>query len=148
MSSCEDPIETMFEIPIPFVSSVERMDSEIKAEWISRLRSGEYVQGQKSLAWSGIGRDMEYCCLGVLCEIASKRGITTKSSVRSDFNIEILYFDNESHYLPDAVTEWAKVERHGAVMTALGERSWDTLASANDEGLTFDQIADLIEYFL
>jgi hypothetical protein len=47
------------------------MDTKLKAEWIAALRSGKYKQGRLFL------RDSEdnYCCLGVLCEIAGEVAI-------------------------------------------------------------------------
>ena len=46
------------------------MNKEVKKKWVDALRSGEYAQGRSSL------RDHdEYCCLGVLCELAVKEGV-------------------------------------------------------------------------
>jgi hypothetical protein len=42
------------------------MDAELKAKWVAALRSGEYVQGTAYLESDG-----KFCCLGVLCRVAS-----------------------------------------------------------------------------
>lgn len=47
------------------------MNPEVKAEWLAALRSGAYKQAQARLFDPETGG---YCCLGVLCDIAEKRG--------------------------------------------------------------------------
>lgn len=41
--------------------------------WIKALRSGEYKQGRGTLKFTLSNKEPEYCCLGVLCEIAYSR---------------------------------------------------------------------------
>lgn len=41
------------------------MDKELKAKWVEALRGGKYAQGRGRLFRHG-----EYCCLGVLCDLA------------------------------------------------------------------------------
>lgn len=49
------------------------MNKEVRAKWISALRSGKYEQGYHYLnAYD------KFCCLGVLCEIAVEEGVTIK----------------------------------------------------------------------
>lgn len=48
-----------------------KLNPEVKAEWLKRLRSGEYTQGGGKLR-DGLNR---YCCLGVLCDIAADADI-------------------------------------------------------------------------
>lgn len=45
------------------------MNKEIQTEWVAALRSGDYVQGKGKLKTS----DNQFCCLGVLCDIMSKK---------------------------------------------------------------------------
>ena len=47
------------------------MHQEVKQQWVTALRSGEYAQGNGHLR-----KDDEYCCLGVLCDIAVKAAVT------------------------------------------------------------------------
>ena len=44
------------------------MNPDLKAKWISALRSGRYTQGQKRLKT----KEGHYCCLGVLCKVLEK----------------------------------------------------------------------------
>ena len=43
------------------------MDKELKAKWVTALRSGKYSQGKGALLRDGL-----YCCLGVLCEVQGR----------------------------------------------------------------------------
>lgn len=47
------------------------MKQELKNKWVEALRSGDYQQGRSVLR----SHDDKFCCLGVLCDIASKDGI-------------------------------------------------------------------------
>lgn len=47
-----------------------KMDRKLKDEWTTGLRSGQYKQGVGYLKQRVEG-DWQYCCLGVLCEIAA-----------------------------------------------------------------------------
>lgn len=50
------------------------MDATIKARWVEALRSGEYEQAKGSLIVEAPSGKMEYCCLGVLCDLAVQDG--------------------------------------------------------------------------
>lgn len=56
---------------IPKIKAELKLVPEIKAEWLRRLRSGEYPQTRRGVLRAGGG----YCCLGVLCDIAVCQGI-------------------------------------------------------------------------
>jgi hypothetical protein len=45
------------------------MNKELKEKWISALESSKYKQGQKRLRSYGVDDTLQYCCLGVLCEV-------------------------------------------------------------------------------
>lgn len=107
------------------------MNPEIKAAWVAALRSGEYKQGRGQLR----NTDDEYCCLGVLCDLAVKAGVTEWV-----FSLESTSYGCGAYEAtvvpPPEVREW---DEH----SGLSEKG---LIFANDEeGMTFDQIADLIE---
>lgn len=54
------------------------MRPDVKAKWITALRSGEYRQGRGSL------REHDaYCCLGVLCDLHAKETIYENHHDRS-----------------------------------------------------------------
>src|SRR4051794_25582801 len=44
------------------------MDPEAKAQWLTALRSKQYLQGKNVLA-TKLSSNMYFCCLGVFCEI-------------------------------------------------------------------------------
>jgi hypothetical protein len=119
------------------------MKPEIKAKWIEALRSGEYAQGRLALR-----TDDGYCCLGVLCDLAAKAGVVEWLGddedeepwdgkylcyAPDDFN------ERENLVLPDSVAAWAGLEDKAPKV----EDRW--LATLNDHGKTFAEIADMIE---
>ena len=52
------------------------MNKEVKQQWVAALRSGEYKQGKNALRRQYEGEDAEFCCLGVLCDLAVKAGFS------------------------------------------------------------------------
>jgi hypothetical protein len=121
------------------------MDVAVKELWVSALRSGEYVQGYGQLRTS----DNKYCCLGVLCELASKQGIIPEASLKGIIPEASLtdryWYAVEASYLPDRVQEWAGLsDQNPQVANADGVTSG--LGNHNDSGShDFDSIADMIE---
>ena len=103
------------------------MKKDVAMNWINALRSGKYQQGTKYLCYDG-----KYCCLGVLNELYS--------------NLKLDKFDyvvGKSHEtLPRAQIIGLSSEAGHLI------GSETSLAKLNDEGYTFDEIADItqIEY--
>lgn len=123
------------------------MNPEIKAEWIRRLRSGDYEQGRGALC-----RDNTYCCLGVLSEIASERRIVDRVEL-VDVDFTFMCYSEDTTTLPVAVQDWVGISSGvgrfmlpGSVKTR-DDRTRLSLAMLNDTGFTFSQIADIIEAF-
>lgn len=117
------------------------MKEDIKTEWVTALRSGNYSQS------AGILRDDRgFCCLGVLCDLAVKAGVAT--SIESAIGEgTIAYLDKDAlpgstgdvAYLPQSVMKWAG-------LTASNPQAGDDyLSSLNDNGFSFEKIADVIE---
>lgn len=52
-----------------------RLKPDVKNQWLAALRSGEYEQGKGVLRRVGTSGNKEYCCLGVLCELAVRSGV-------------------------------------------------------------------------
>lgn len=48
------------------------MDQRIKQLWLVALRSGKYEQGKRFLR-----AGEQYCCLGVLCDLAATEKVDT-----------------------------------------------------------------------
>ncbi len=133
------------------------MDQQIKAEWVAALRSGEYKQGINFLR-----QDDKFCCLGVLCDLHRKahQKEGEDDTVNSWFPTISPEMDNTPcfsyHYgnttlLPDAVMDWCGL--HSCDPSVQRIASFEnnhvtqdgTLSLFNDQGATFDQIADIIE---
>ncbi len=115
----------------------ERMNPAIKAEWVAALRSGEYPQGRHWLENKG-----KYCCLGVLCDLAVKKG----DLQRFEDGWRITYA--AEHGASEKTLPVAIYGIEGILPGFMAGDHYFSLAAVNDIGFTFDQIADLIEYFL
>lgn len=65
-----------------------KLNEDLILEWIAALRSGNYIQGERQLHIppNEFDNTHEYCCLGVLCEVAVKHGM-----VRFDANYPDAY---------------------------------------------------------
>lgn len=103
-------------------------DTTLLTAWLAALRSGEYKQGKNKLRTDG-----DFCCLGVLCDVAAKRGIGawvpgTDRFLGPDGNVCTMFAPNE-------------------IIDALGAYLEDTkLTFMNDsENKSFAEIADYIE---
>lgn len=135
-------------------------NQEVMREWVSRLRSGEYTQGNGKLSHQDrTGR--KHCCLGVLADMAVEKGLTDKpvtipDRVRSYLTpsgqvgtemVDVFTYEGANTTMPPrGVLEWADVPLGNAAMATLSEElSANRLAYLNDTGKSFDQIADLIE---
>ncbi len=109
------------------------MDSEIKAQWVAALRSGEYQQGGGSLHNP---ENNTHCCLGVLCELAVQAGVIAAKEPQ----VSISLFAGRSASLPPEVVSWASVDSSDPC-----DHTGRSLSDMNDSDVSFIQIADLIE---
>ena len=94
------------------------MNQRLIEQWCTALRFGQYVQGYKFLR-----REDQYCCLGVLRHIVDpkdQRALTTPG-------------------MGELLTE-EQLDEFG-----LGADAQCNLATMNDDGYTFVEIADHIE---
>lgn len=109
------------------------MIPEIKAKWIEALRSGRYLQGVGALK-----KDTKFCCLGVLCDVKDPKGWEGNNKD---------LFDGKNGTLPATVQNWSGVDQWGNLQPPVefGGKFHNDLASLNDSGMTFTQIADVIE---
>jgi hypothetical protein len=111
------------------------MNPKIKQKWLNALRSGEYQQTQERLR-----KEDGFCCLGVLCDLYIK-----ENNVEWQHNeVDGYFYGKHSYSLPLSVVEWSGVEDSNPFVN--GQTS--SLASLNDKGSTFIEIADLIEEHL
>lgn len=90
--------------------------ASIKNAWVEALRSGEYEQTDSELK-----NDFGYCCLGVLREIVNPN-------------------DERSAQGENGMLSNEQLQEYG-----LDGRTQKKLANMNDDGVSFDEIADYIE---
>lgn len=103
------------------------MDKDIAGIWVKALRSGNYEQGSGNL------QNMNgFCCLGVLCDLGSKNGVTT---IKTDDRLVGNYLSNQK-----SIVSWSGV---GSTKGDFGDGV--SLADLNDGGTNFNELADLIE---
>ena len=122
---------------------------EFYTQWIAALRSHEYNQGVSRLRMLD-----RFCCLGVACDILVKNGKGHWTDNYYHTGKAAYFAEGETWastaVLPESVADWLgmsddgqfeRLSSHGAYPTS------DALTDLNDDGLTFPQIADVIEYF-
>lgn len=119
--------------------------------FIEALESGRYIQGQGTLArfiWDPETQKrtslVEYCCLGVACEVAIARNGPVQ---REDGNDRIVYRDTEtdrgdSWALPESVVEWYGFPGTTGAWLAKPDGGTTDMIGMNDvDGLSFATIA-------
>ncbi len=121
-----------------------------KQAWVNALRSGDYPQGQHCLQGNG-----GFCCLGVLAEVTG-----VDSRVNDEGTTEYLFnLDGDQivaeeavipHDLQSTIIEDLDLQMRLTPGDILGapygnESLHSRLITMNDEGATFEQIADYIE---
>jgi hypothetical protein len=127
------------------------MNPEVKEQWLTALRSGEYKQGIGQLHWRH-NNQSEFCCLGVLCDLAKQAGVVQEfdnpddSSDPEKYGVSVSYEVEKSPsgwrkvtYLPYPVMVWAGLSNRNPEAGAV------SLAGRNDNGETFEEIATAIE---
>lgn len=125
------------------------MNKEIKKEWIAALKSGEYEQGTGLLHYEQ-DDEIKYCCLGVLCDLAVKKGIIKPpGTVKYNFSDQTAYYYGTGEHkivsvLPTEVANWAEITQDGHFYENHGEVI-KSLATINDDGANFEEIAKIIE---
>lgn len=126
-----------------------KLKPEVKARWLEALRSGEYKQQTGALR-----RFDGFCCKGVLANLfiqdtkqgrwdePDSRSIIALTGVKGTPNLEY------ETYLPNVIYAWAFQDFvPGSINCVIGPRteSGKGLGKLNDDGLTFAEIADIIE---
>ena len=131
------------------------MNKEAVDIWIKALRSGMFPQTERYLVTTE-----GYCCLGVACNLYNniEGGLDVtfhEAEVHdvddpTDISAAHWEYNGETSILPETVREWLGLKSYsGELIIYNNDGSQDditSLASLNDRGLTFDQIADVIEF--
>jgi hypothetical protein len=115
--------------------NINKMRPSIKAKWVAALRSGEYNQTEGSLR-----DDNGFCCLGVLCNLHAQAH--PRIAAKQDLPHEYMGL---SDLLPEEVIKWAGLFDDTGADFVMYKDQQKTLPELNDEGVSFDIIADLIE---
>jgi hypothetical protein len=104
-----------------------KLPTEFKDRWVKALRSGEYRQTTGTLYDPRMNC---YCCLGVSCKVAGIDDIKDRGFINPD--------DFEGSTIHDAVPPLI----HGT------EGVPKVLSILNDDGVSFETIAEVIEKYL
>lgn len=103
--------------------------------WVTALRSGEYVQGRDPYLCC---RD-RYCCLGVLSRVQGRLDPSVELP-RDGCQFEMLDRDNPCYPILGFLGRLPK----GVMVMFKGSPLW-RLTQLNDQGMSFVQIADVLE---
>lgn len=129
------------------------MNADIKAAWVTALRSPEYTQGFGRLKTGKPDPLLDetcesnppgYCCMGVLMDLAVKAGVVSATDTwwHNKPAIPWLVAEWAGLALGDAPNDWCQWVDPDVTF----EGSRHNLARLNDrERLSFERIADLIE---
>ncbi len=114
------------------------MKKSVAFKWIKALRSGDYEQTKHQLVKVYEDGSEAFCCLGVLCNLATESGYGEWKGT--------VYIDEESNalsnMLPDGVMEWSGIRTAGGNLPGINGSLW----ALNDAGdLTLSEIANVIE---
>lgn len=138
-----------------------RMNNNAKL-WVDTLRSGKYKQTDNTLTKLDEDGNVEACCcLGVACELAVQAGVDitrlTTHPGGGDGEEDIIRYEaayqwdngTQDAVLPEPVREWLGLKTFGGEYVMHDEEFDDeistSLAEQNDNGATFEEIAQIIE---
>lgn len=117
------------------------MHKHIATKWTAALRSGDYSQTKEVLH-----KDASFCCLGVLCDLhrteVGGEWVNGSSEMPAGCQVYSTGDDWDYSLLPDPVRLWAGLANCGGTIR---DGSLRCLTVLNDDGWTFQQIADLID---
>lgn len=110
---------------------------------VAALRSGKFRQGLGALArYSQSRRRIEYCCLGVACEVARANGLELARTKVRPGSGAYMYGDVDQYEiseLPPSVAEWYGLSQNPVIDNTKATTANDTTR------LNFKQIADAFE---
>lgn len=112
---------------------------------IRALRSGKFTQCQGQLEHLPLKGPIQNCCLGVACRVSSLR---VKIEIEEAPSITpTIFFDRQVFHLPEKIRRELNWVSPLGELTITDRAGWSTcLVNLNDEGFTYAQIADLIEW--
>lgn len=125
------------------------VDHVFAADWVAALRSGEYQQGQGCLR----SENDCYCVLGVACDLAMKQRLISGEWEHYD-NVYSCGSAKTIAFMPNALASMIGVGVDGSIrdrydmlipIKLSDGRTFVSLLDANDNGATFEQLAEAIE---
>jgi len=105
---------------------------ELRKKWVEALRSGQYKQ-TVGVLYDGTG----YCCLGVACKVMGVEPETRNNN---------FYFDDQNSVLSINAADKLGLKDCNGEFGTDDTILTGSLTTMNDDGMTFEQIADMIEY--
>lgn len=143
--------------PSELLAKQKKLKPEIKALWLTALRDDRFQQGQFSLRrMSREGAEFKYCCLGVASELfrtseANANKIEWERVEKSTYHS----FGGCHSLLNKEVIEWmgasgahcafVRVSDEIRQQYSLFEAHIFSIAELNDRGVSFSDIANIIE---
>jgi hypothetical protein len=125
------------------------MNSDLKKKWVVALRSKEYEQGRNdlcSISYDANGErlNISFCCLGVLADITD---IPYRKDLERQGDTVRTYTDNTDILRDgeDIAITFPTQHFRLKYMGGIGEDVARKLATMNDDGVPFNDIADYIE---
>ncbi len=113
------------------------MNGGIAKAWSAALRSGKYAQGTNVMRSPDGAR---FDALGVLCDLYDPNGWSRGPAASREHPTPGLQYKGSHHVLPGRVMEWA-----GLADPRVETMEGLSLAEMNDNGSTFEQLADVID---
>jgi hypothetical protein len=111
---------------------VTKEQEKNRKKWVKALRSGKYKQGRSHLR-----REDRFCCLGVACDLHAKETGGQWVEISGTWS-----YAEESGILPREVRDWLGFDDgRGLIGDDL------CLAASNDDGASFEEIAQMIETY-
>lgn len=118
----------------------DKLDPQVKKEWLAALRSGDYLQANGYLkVLQNRQRKVHYCCLGVVADICKAPFVELpEKNAQVDTNVRQLWGQGNAVNTGALSPGFMK-------SISLDDQAADELASMNDNGNSFKQIAKWIE---
>lgn len=121
------------------------MHPEVKQRWIAALRSDEYQQGKGKLKQE-INGQIGHCCLGVLTDLFIKDYKDSKWEQIK--NGSYFHYKGVVGVLHPEVKRWSGINTDNAKFpNNIRIDNACTLTECNDDGMSFERIADIIEKY-
>jgi hypothetical protein len=110
------------------------MNPIIKDMWVKALKSGEFKQGREFLE-----KDGKYCALGILSLLSLVEGHCTYNEVNG-----LGRFDNKRFTLSYNTLTWARMDLEDFKAEVIYEGEVTSIGDLNDRGLSFKELARII----